>query len=522
MASLLRNSRFYVLLTSFFLSLIFAGYSYFLIPAGILQNIRFEQLCGFASLIYLYVSMLIGPFFYQFSSIKGRALFTHMRRSIGVSACYFALLHTFVTFFVQLQGFSGLAFLSSSYVFALMLGGISLCILLILTLTSVDIAVEKMGFSHWKLLHRLTYLGGIIVLMHVILLGSHYSELGGVISQITFVAVSFLFILNAIRFDHFLKKKYAVSLRLGITTTLTTVVLLVFFFTIITPFYTVQNGTVSFGIHSAHIKLAEEAQSQTPSSQATTIPGLDGDRSLRYTVSLSKPDQLMPNQDTTLTFSVFNASTGNPVGAYKPVYTKLAHLIIVDDTLQDFSHLHPQQEGNEFVITTQFPRNGTYHMYLDFQPYGGIEQQIGFSVSVGDSELTQKPQKTDTVLSKTFGSYTVSVNTHGTLRATTLSVGQQTISFTINDAKTKKPITTLKPYLGAMGHLVMIREEDYSYMHVHPTNLTTLPDTAVGGPTVDFLPIGIYGAFKPGTYRAFAEFNPDGTLITTDFTLTIQ
>ena len=68
----------------------------------------------------------------------------------------------------------------------------------------------------------------------------------------------------------------------------------------------------------------------------------------------------------------------------------------------------------------------------------------------------------------------------------------------------------------------MIREEDYSYMHVHPNDFRILPDTFTGGPTVEFLPIGIYGAFKEGTYRVFAEFNPDGTLIRTDFTVKVE
>ncbi len=520
MSGLFRNSRLYVLISSVLLSLLFALYSYFYIPVGILQNIRFEQLCGLASIMYLYISLLIGPFFYQFPRVSGGEIWKHMRRAIGVSSCYFAILHTYVTFFEQLKGFSGIAYLSNSYVIALLLGCISLSILVILTLTSVDLAVRTLGFTNWKLLHRLTYVGGVFVLIHVLMLGTHFTDVSGIPSEVLFLAVSFLLFLNAKRMDFFLKESYGFGIQLGLITSITLGSLLFVLLFVINPMYSVQNGHVSFGIHSAHIRLAQEAQSQNPQS-SSTIPGLDGDRSLRYTVSLSKPDQINPNEDTVLVFSVFNAATGNPVGAFKTVYTKIAHLVIVDSSLRYFSHVHPTQQDNGFTITTQFPHSGIYHMYLDFQPYGGIEQQIGFTISVtGDEQLVSA--KEDTAQTKEVGPYTIAINTHGKLSARLMSVGQQTISFTLTDTKTKKSVTNITPYLGALGHLVMIRKEDYSYMHVHPSNLTILPETATGGPVVDFLPIGIYGPFTAGTYRVFAQFNPDGTLILADFTVKVD
>jgi hypothetical protein len=102
-----------------------------------------------------------------------------------------------------------------------------------------------------------------------------------------------------------------------------------------------------------------------------------------------------------------------------------------------------------------------------------------------------------------------------------MTFGNQTISFTVKDATTHKPITTLKPYLASFGHLVMIDESTYTYLHVHPFTLVAPPPNANGGPTVDFLPIGIYGPIKPGIYRLFAQFNPDGNLFTADFTVKV-
>jgi hypothetical protein len=68
----------------------------------------------------------------------------------------------------------------------------------------------------------------------------------------------------------------------------------------------------------------------------------------------------------------------------------------------------------------------------------------------------------------------------------------------------------------------MINEKTFDFIHVHPFSLTVPPPGANGGPTIDFLPIGIYGPFKPGVYHAFAEFNPNNELFTADFTVKIE
>ena len=124
-------------------------------------------------------------------------------------------------------------------------------------------------------------------------------------------------------------------------------------------------------------------------------------------------------------------------------------------------------------------------------------------------------------MTKTFGDYEVTLE-KPELSAQEMSIGNQTLSFTIKDAKTHQPIKTLKPYLGAFGHLVMINSDNYAYLHVHPKSATPpLPDQN-GGPTVSFLPLGLYGPIKPGIYRVFAQFNPDNHLFTADFTVKVE
>src|SRR5262249_53184866 len=147
-----------------------------------------------------------------------------------------------------------------------------------------------------------------------------------------------------------------------------------------------DKDSLSFDVHAEHIRLAKLAQQQATNPQFANLnlPSLKGDRTRRFTVSFSAPDTINPNEDTTLSFKVNDASSGNETKLFQKVYSKFAHLVIVDSSLSYFSHIHPDVDGNNFTITTQFPKDGIYHLYINFQPFGAIEQQFAFTVNVGN------------------------------------------------------------------------------------------------------------------------------------------
>ena len=74
-------------------------------------------------------------------------------------------------------------------------------------------------------------------------------------------------------------------------------------------------------------------------------------------------------------------------------------------------------------------------------------------------------------------------------------------------------VTDLQPYLGALGHLVAIRDGDLAYLHVHPLGATDGP----GGPTVRF------GVDIPtaGTYGLFFDFSHGDVVRTAAVTTTV-
>jgi DMSO/TMAO reductase YedYZ heme-binding membrane subunit len=487
------------------------------IPPGYTQSALLEEYYGFISLAYLYLALLAGPFCFSFRSFPYRGQFLKARRAIGVSAFYFAYLHTSISLFSQLGGFNGLTYLDNQTLGAIVIGFIALFIMLILTITSFDFAVEKLTFPKWKLLHRFAYLAGILVLAHVMLIGIHYSSLSGLIPQITFIALAFLLLLESPRLDKLLKKFIDVPI-FGLSTVVILVISAVFYFSIFNPIFG-SSGSYSFDIHAAHEREALQALQQN--SQNFTPNSAN-----RYTVAISAdPANPQPNQDVTLHFSVFDAGSGNRVTFFRMISAKQMHLFIVDNDLSYFTHILPthSEVEQDFIITTQFPRNGMYHLYLQFLPLTGTEQQEAFSLPVGQvsNQPTFSKAKPDIDKIKKFDKYTVSVNTHGELTAAGMSLGQQIISFTVKNAKTGKPVTTLEPYLGSFGQLTLINEKTFEIIHAPMSNtLQTSINTA--GPIINFTPNAIYGQFTPGIYQAYAELNPDNHLLIVKFTMKVN
>src|SRR4029450_12965574 len=70
-------------------------------------------------------------------------------------------------------------------------------------------------------------------------------------------------------------------------------------------------------------------------------------------------------------------------------------------------------------------------------------------------------------------------------------------TLTMRISRDGAPVTDLQPYLGALGHLVALRDGDLAYLHVHPNAGKELSFT-VEGPSS-----GTYGLFldvRPGEH----------------------
>lgn len=165
------------------------------------------------------------------------------------------------------------------------------------------------------------------------------------------------------------------------------------------------------------------------------------------------------------------------------------HLIVVRRDLRRFQHLHPTEVApGAWTVTLTLPAAGVYHAFADFQT-GGERRTLGTDLFVpGGFQPLALPAPSTTA---TTGGYDVALHEHG---------GE--LRFEV--ARGGAAVTDLQPYLGARGHLVMLRAGDLAYEHVHPLATDTLAFHV--------------GDAAPGTYRLFLQFRHRDAVRTAAFT----
>lgn len=199
--------RFFVFALAVTISICLYLYLSFSIPEPRLFYIRLVQSYAFCAIILLYLALLISPLYSFFPKLPYRAQAIIARRAIGVSTFYFACLHGYFAFFQLLGGFEGWNFLSIRYQIPVLIALTVLILLSLMTATSFDFMMAKLG-KNWKRLHRLIYIGGLLIIIHFMMLGTHFADISGWIPQVFADALILLLTLEAFRFDKFIFIKY--------------------------------------------------------------------------------------------------------------------------------------------------------------------------------------------------------------------------------------------------------------------------------------------------------------------------
>lgn len=199
---------------------------------------------------------------------------------------------------------------------------------------------------------------------------------------------------------------------------------------------------------------------------------------------------------------------GAPVNQFDISHEKLLHLIIVNRDLSYFSHIHPEFKGDgTFAIQTAFPAGGTYKVFADFKPAGGSGTTWSEWVDVGGTEGEHVPVTPDSSLVKQVDDKEIELSMSGVK-----AKEEVLLTFEIRDAKTKEGINDLEPYLGAVGHVVILSEDAGQYLHVHPL------DEKATGPKAQFAT-----SFpKSGIYKIWGQFQHKGKVFTVPFVVKVN
>lgn len=189
------------------------------------------------------------------------------------------------------------------------------------------------------------------------------------------------------------------------------------------------------------------------------------------------------------------------------LHEKLAHLIIVREGLDEFAHLHPDvSDDGTLRIKHDFGKAGPYRLFVDYQPVGGAPSLATGRLAVAGDDSPAA------ALTPNAGTPIASGDLEATVEITPAAEGT-TIRFRITGAD-GKAIGNLQPYLGAMGHLVVIKSGTLDYVHAHPVgNSKTAPDGVVE-----------FEAHLPsaGTYKAWGQFRHNERVLTFPVVLQID
>jgi hypothetical protein len=193
----------------------------------------------------------------------------------------------------------------------------------------------------------------------------------------------------------------------------------------------------------------------------------------------------------------FKDVSGNPVTEFEITHEKLVHLIIISEDLEDYRHVHPRRlDDGTFEYSLGLPE-GKYKAFADILPVGYNYHVEPIPITVGKPDIASyKKLVPDTFLSKQLNGITVDLDISA--QSTDAPI---VLTYLIDGAEPE-------PYLGALGHVVILDQAMNNFIHVHPVSTT---DTVFETRFTD-----------PGIYKIWGEFQLNGEVFFFPFVIEIE
>lgn len=195
----------------------------------------------------------------------------------------------------------------------------------------------------------------------------------------------------------------------------------------------------------------------------------------RSPVSLEvTPQTVAPGEMTEFTFRLAT-STGKPIAPVDLLvaHTRKLHLMVVDPSLTDYQHIHPNagEVPGEWHVSFAPKYAGTYRVFADFTPTAtarGLYASVDIEVPGRPESLFHQPN-----LRHAEGPYRFELRLdEGRVRA------REPTDLTLLIRHENSQVVQLGEVMGAFAHLVAFDEKRSGFAHLHPmeTDLETPPD----------------------------------------------
>ena len=228
-------------------------------------------------------------------------------------------------------------------------------------------------------------------------------------------------------------------------------------------------------------------------------------------VSASAGYTLVPRGETTfkpgvpgeLAF-VVTGPNGLPVTAFDTKDEQQLDLVVVGRDGAAFQHLHPAMDPDGvWRVPLTLPAAGVYRAYADFVATGGPALVLGIDLFVPGRFV---PAEFPSSRTAHVAGYDVRLD------ADLVAGGTSPVFVAID--RDRVPVTDIEPYLGALGHLVVLRQSDLAYLRTAPMAPEAMP-AHLTGPGLAFA-VEVPAA---GEHRLFLEFKHRGVVHTAEFTV---
>lgn len=235
------------------------------------------------------------------------------------------------------------------------------------------------------------------------------------------------------------------------------------------------------------------AESPESDEHMTTAKTLDGVASpagnrVKYKISTFQKLAVQP-----LKFNIYDEKGAEITPEYLVTEREQkVHFVLASANLKEYQHLHPEYKNGVWNVDASMPTPGTYYAYVDIVPVKGdpIVLRSDLIVRQPTSGEIKYPGVTPDAFAMTDG-YKTQLQLQGNKTS-----NEKQLTFTVT--KDGKPVTDAKPYLGAFGHVILLRHGGPDgFVHLHPSVGTD--------ETKGILSFSAYVS-KPGRYTAFAEF----------------
>lgn len=208
---------------------------------------------------------------------------------------------------------------------------------------------------------------------------------------------------------------------------------------------------------------------------------------------------------------------GQPVSmaSLEERHTKKIHLLVLDDSMSDYQHIHPEAGKDAGTYTFSFTPHTAYSymVFADVKPAGGTPQMI--PVKLAGAEKCADPCVDKAVVdAAVFNGNKARLSfAHKTLKAGTPARGDLFLSGDDN-----MPLKTLEPVMGAYAHVAGFYEGFGAVTHVHPLGAEPESDTDRGSSPVSFM----LHPDNPGFLKLFVQIRIGGQDIFLPFSVYVD